>query len=579
MKYGKQMQLRMIEEWREHYLRYNELKDRIKAMKQEKMQVLENGGTWDVDGKKAEFLAAIKEEVGRVNSFFLRKNKEVRAAILQLKEKYKLATTPRRRASSVTEAVVGNEGEEEEEAQRRRNNGEDAETIKGEKEEEEVWADVMVVSALLARIEDYVQVNFTGFEKILKKHDKHMDTKLKKAAMPFISSSDFYANDLHKRKAPLHKILRHANAIGLADIRKSIPAQIKQTPPKALMVEDLDLNQLPKGQISRLWVPLTEDALSQPITVPVMVACGLMRGPTVAITAAMHGNELNGIPLIHRLFKEIDPTKLCGSLIAVPVVNVPGYHRNQREFSDGEDLNRVFPGSMKQPSKAFAQRFLMRIISKVEYLIDLHTASFGRINSLYVRADMNDPITARMAYLQEPQIIVHNTGPDGSLRGAAADLGINAITVEIGNPSQFQKRYITHALLGVHNILCYLKMIPEVEEEQQPPPPPEQQPSPTSLQFGAHYEVTLCSKSYWSFTDMGGVLEVLPEINSWVRKGQTVAVLRNIFGDVIKKYHALDDGIVVGKNCNPVAQTGDRIMHLGVPGTSFSKEQQDGHEK
>ena len=133
--------------------------------------------------------------------------------------------------------------------------------------------------------------------------------------------------------------------------------------------------------------------------------------------------------------------------------------------------------------QVYAYNLMERLIKKVEYLLDvspvvamtviypanlncnlptqLHTASKGRVNSLYVRADMIDPRTRKMANLQNPQIIVHNSAPDGSLRGAAMAAGIPAITVEIGNPSLFQKRFIRNALLGVTNILCHLNMTPQ----------------------------------------------------------------------------------------------------------------------
>jgi predicted deacylase len=128
----------------------------------------------------------------------------------------------------------------------------------------------------------------------------------------------------------------------------------------------------------------------------------------------VHGNELNGIPCIHRVIAEIDVHKLSGTIVAVPCVNVPGYLRFTREFSDGKDLNRLFPGQeFGTASQVYAYNLLTKVVNHFNYLIDLHTASFGRVNSYYVRADMNDPISAIMAKLQQPQIILHNSGQDG----------------------------------------------------------------------------------------------------------------------------------------------------------------------
>jgi predicted deacylase len=127
--------------------------------------------------------------------------------------------------------------------------------------------------------------------------------------------------------------------------------------------------------------------------------------PVVGITAAVHGNELNGVPCIHRVVSDIDIHKLTGTVVAVPCVNVTGYLKFTREFADGKEDGFA--------SQVYTYQLMQKIISQFNYLIDLHTASFGRVNSYYVRSDMNDPIGAVMAHLQQPQVILHNSGQDG----------------------------------------------------------------------------------------------------------------------------------------------------------------------
>lgn len=183
----------------------------------------------------------------------------------------------------------------------------------------------------------------------------------------------------------------------------------------------------------------------------------------------------------------------------------------------------------------------------------MHTASHGRINCLYVRSDMNDIITARMALLQNPQIIVHNTSKT-TLRGAAMALGIKTVTVEIGNPSVFQEKYITFTLQGVYQVMKFLTMIPITLIKND---------------GGPQNQTTICSSSFWIYTDVGGILEVFPDVNQWVREGEVIAEVKNIFGKLIKQYKAPKDGIVIGKATNPINQSGDRILHLGVVSTTF----------
>ena len=311
-------------------------------------------------------------------------------------------------------------------------------------------------------------------------------------------------------------------------------------------IKTLNVNGVPKGTISRYWLNLVTDGMGQPVQVPIIVARGHQDGKVLGLTAAVHGNELNGIPVIQRIFGEIDINKLKGVIVGVPVVNVPSLHRKKRRFIDGTDLNHIMPGKANGTvSQVYAHRVVTRIIHQFDYLIDLHTASFGRINSYYIRADMSDLVVNDMARLQNAQIIVHNPPSDGTLRGTANEMNIPAITLEVGNPNTFQKGLIRDGLTGIHNVLGYLDMIDcEIEEGDS--------------------ETVLCKKSYWIYTDTGGIMTVYPKVTELVKKGDLIATMRNIFGDTVQEYFAPEDGVVIGKSVSPVNQTGGRILHLGV---------------
>jgi hypothetical protein len=196
-------------------------------------------------------------------------------------------------------------------------------------------------------------------------------------------------------------------------------------------------------------------------------------------------------------------------------------------------------------SEVYAYRFFHKIVNQFEYLLDLHTASTGRINSYYIRADMAEPITRKMAMLQNAQIVVHNPPLDGTLRGAAESLGVHAITLEVGNPNTFQKGHIRTGLTGIHNLLIHLGM---TEGE---------------IELGEHLPI-ICDRSYWLYTDRGGILNVIPQVAEIVEKDQVVARMHNIFGDMIREYRAPEKGVVIGKSVSPINQTGGRILHLGM---------------
>jgi len=260
----------------------------------------------------------------------------------------------------------------------------------------------------------------------------------------------------------------------------------------------------------------------------------------------VHGNELNGVSVIQRLFNEIDTKELRGTIVGIPVANIPAFIRKKRRFNDGVDLNHIMPGKEDgNVSQVYAYRFVERVIKHFDFLLDLHTASTGRINSYYIRADMDQPIVKKMALLQNADIIVHNPPSDGTLRGAADDLNIPAITLEVGNPNIYQRRLIRSGVEGVHNVLCHLDIVDDVPVE-------------------IDKDTVLCGSSKWVYTDTGGLLTVNVELRQILKKGEKIAELRNVFGTKIKEYYAPEDGIVIGKSISPVNQTGGRILHLGI---------------
>lgn len=312
------------------------------------------------------------------------------------------------------------------------------------------------------------------------------------------------------------------------------------------IISELEVSKAPKGEITRYWLNIVSDGMGLPTYIPIIVARGTEDGKVLGLTAAVHGNELNGIPVIQRLFKEINVKELKGTIVGVPVINVPALLRKKRRFIDGTDLNHIMPGKPNGTvSQVYAWRVVNRIIKEFDLLIDLHTASNGRVNSYYIRADMSDEVVRKMALLQNAQIIVHNPPSDGTLRGTADEMNIPAITLEVGNPNLFQKGLIRDGLTGIHNLLGHFEMLDcPVEEYDE--------------------ETVLCKSSYWIYTDMGGIMTVFPKVTDLVKKGEVIATMRNVFGDLLKEYRAPEDGVVIGKSVSPINQTGGRILHLGI---------------
>ena len=308
----------------------------------------------------------------------------------------------------------------------------------------------------------------------------------------------------------------------------------------------LDINGLSKG-LSYGLVNLFSNASGRNVGVPIIAIKG-DTGPVLGITAALHGNELNGLPITHKLAEILSNMKLSGTVIMVPVANVPGFESQQRKFIDGVDLNRIMPGvSNGTPSEMYAYRLFTRIISTFDCLLDLHTASFGRVNSHYIRADLTHPHIRIISQLLGADIIVNTLSPENSLRNAAMDKEIAAVTIELGNPATFQDMMVERGIDGILNVMSYYKMIDRKIKKPKKAP-------------------IICKTSYWLRTDSGGVLNVYPNLVESIKKDQVIGELFDLHGRVLEQFVSPTDAIVVGKSVNPVSITGSRILHIGIPG-------------
>lgn len=318
------------------------------------------------------------------------------------------------------------------------------------------------------------------------------------------------------------------------------------------VVDHIVLEDFENGQLHKVWLSVGEDGFNQPIKIPVIIAKGADSGSVLGLTAAIHGNELNGIRIIQKVIDSLDMSALNGTIVAIPGLNPLAIAGNQREYVDLQDLNRLFPGKKNgNRSQQMAYQIAQKVIPLFNYHVDLHTASFGRINSLYGRGNMDDGELADMLRALEPDIIVSNKGVASfgessglTMRAFAISKGVKSITLEYGNPQIYQEEMIERGTTGIQNLLKFLQFLPGTVELAQ--------------------AKNVCSKSYWLFTNKGGYLEVYVDLKEKVIKGQSLGVLRDSFGQIVEEYKAPEDGIVIGKSTNPVNISGGRILHLGV---------------
>lgn len=308
--------------------------------------------------------------------------------------------------------------------------------------------------------------------------------------------------------------------------------------------EAIRVQDFPLGKRSEFWCDLYQDAVSCSVRVPFIVVRGERSGPVLGITAAVHGNELNGISIIHHLLDDLDLGELSGTVVCAPIVNVPAYNHGIRKFPDGSDLNHVFPGKPNgTAAEQYAYAFESTMMPCLDYLVDIHTASEGRLNTLYVRVDFDDPVAREMALDFNPHILLHGRGGEGTLRTAARNRSIPTITVEAGNPSVIQGRMVYEGEIGVRNVLKGLNMLCGSLQTRRDP--------------------VMCQASEWLRTSSGGLLETHFKLYELVSENQLMATVRDPFGNKVAEYYAPFHGVVIGKAANPAAESGTRFCHLG----------------
>ena len=215
------------------------------------------------------------------------------------------------------------------------------------------------------------------------------------------------------------------------------------------------------GETANIRVTISETYLGDPVRIPVTIVNGERDGPTLCLTAAAHGDELNGIEIVREVAHEWEHSDLCGTLVCLPVLNVPGFIAQQRYLPIYDrDLNRSFPGDRSATSaKRIAYRVFRNFIEPCDIGLDFHTSTRGRSNMLHVRAEMADASVARAANAFASNVIIDSEGPSGSLRREASTVGTSTVTVELGEAHRFQRPLIDAALEGVLSVMAEFGML------------------------------------------------------------------------------------------------------------------------
>ena len=280
------------------------------------------------------------------------------------------------------------------------------------------------------------------------------------------------------------------------------------------------------------------------VRIPIQIRRAVEDGPIVFLTAALHGDEINGTGAIRQLIRDEDFRLLRGAVILVPVLNLLAFDRHSRYLPDRRDLNRSFPGS-KSGSLAgrMAGILFKEIVTRSDYGIDLHTAAVRRTNFPNVRADMSQPDVRRIAEAFGAEVIVNNKGPKGSFRREACKAGCPTIIMEGGEVWKVEPGIVETATRGIRNVLRSLEMLEGPAE------------SPD-------YQIVI-EKSKWIRAERGGFLRFHIKPGDILEKGQQLATNTTLLGDERSPLRAPYDAVVIGMTSLPAVSPGEPVCNLG----------------
>lgn len=286
---------------------------------------------------------------------------------------------------------------------------------------------------------------------------------------------------------------------------------------------------------------------------PVLVINGIGRGPTLCLTGAIHGDELNGIEIVRRVIQDLDPARIRGAVIGVPIVNLQGFRRGSRYLPDRRDLNRHFPGN---PNGSAASRIAWSlfdgIIRHCDGLVDVHTGSLNRTNLPQLRADLHDEKVREFVEGFGGMLVLHNVGRQGTLRYAAARAGIPAVTLEAGEPGRLQSAQVREGTAGIVRLLDKMQIVNRVNLLGEARP--------------VYYQ------SKWVRADHGGILFSLVRLGQIVEAGDVLGTVTDPISNEQNLIYTPVDGRVIGMALNQMVMPGFATFNLGIAASAAPDE-------
>lgn len=302
-----------------------------------------------------------------------------------------------------------------------------------------------------------------------------------------------------------------------------------------------------RGERKCIELPAAHLYTQTPMNIPVHVIRGTSPGPCIFVTAAIHGDEINGVEIIRHLLESPAMRHIHGTLIAVPVVNVYGFISLSRYLPDRRDLNRSFPGSHKGSLASRLAHVLMNeIVIHCCCGIDLHTGSIHRSNLPQIRVNLDTAGSEKLGKAFNVPVILDSKLRDGSLREAASNLGIPVLVYEGGEALRFDALAARMGMQGIRRVMESIGMLHISPSRKRKSILP-----------------VISRSSVWIRAPKSGIIHQLKKLGDRVREGEILGFIVDPFGgreEIPVKTER--NGIVIGKNNLPLVNEGDALFHV-----------------
>lgn len=304
--------------------------------------------------------------------------------------------------------------------------------------------------------------------------------------------------------------------------------------------------KIPAGSRKTVDLPVSVLSDHTPVTMSVHVVHGRRPGPTLFVSAAVHGDEITGVEICRRLLRAPQVDKIKGTLMVIPIVNSFGFLNHSRYLPDRRDLNRSFPGSEKGSlAGRLANLFITQIVERSDFGIDLHSAAIHRMNMPQIRCSASREQTMELAEAFGAPVIITSKLREGSLRQAAQTKGVDMLLYEAGEGLRFDELSARVGVSGTLRVMAALNMISRSPKAARKP--------------------VLSSSSSWVRASAGGLLRTFKAVGEAVNEGDVLGMIADPFGEMEVEINASSSGVIIGRTNLPVINEGDALFHIAIP--------------